>query len=220
MDQKQLNVLMSEPVLRRTWKDFKKYLTRWWFALAQIFLGAIAYFFGEPKALLINLLLCLVLFILASVLAPWRQRDELRQAFNVAAPIYDVAAWSSLEKEFRSIKDVTVMVHWENREGYPKEWNVWGDGELRFTPLAERAGNMLPRTPHSGDFVAADVLAETNPLWRWLCLLATDGTKAETTGDGSERDNQGNEVSSQSGGVRNPQERSANMCAQIAAKIA
>ena len=124
-----------------------------------------------------------------------------------------------MRKSFAASKDVTVAVQWESREGCPKKWNVWGNGERRFTPLAERAGNMLLRTPHSDDFVAANVLAETNALWRWLCLLATDGTKEDESGDGYESDSQGNKISHKLGGLKDPEERSAYMCAEIAAKI-
>lgn len=104
MDREKLNVLMSETVPQRAWNNFKKYLTRWWFVVAQIIMGAIAILFGEPRALWTNLLLCLGLFILASVLAPWRQRNEVRRALKEAAPIYDADRWLSLEKEFRSIE--------------------------------------------------------------------------------------------------------------------
>lgn len=221
MDQKELNVLMSETVLQRGWKDFtEKRLTHWLFWFTEVFIGgAISLMFGAAEALLFILAVCLAVIIAAIATAPARQRDELRRAFNVAAPIYHAATWLSLEKDFRSIANSTVAAQWVSRQGCPREWNVWGDGQRRFTSLAERAGNMLPRTPRSGDFVAADVLAETNALWRWLCLLATDGTTQETTGDGHETDSQGNKVLYEFGGLKDPQERSANMCAEIAAKI-
>ena len=213
--------LLRQGTLRRGWEDTEKCLAHSLFWVAEVFVGGtVGVIYGGMAALLFVLALFVAVFIVATVTAPARQRDELRRAFNVAVPTYDAAAWLTIEKEFRDIANTSVAVAWVSRAGGPKEWNVWGDGQRRFAPLAERAGNMLLRTPLKSDFVAADLLAETNPLWRWLCLLATDGTTLEITGNGFERDNQGNKIFHESGGLKSPQERSANMCAAIAAKIA
>ena len=78
---------------------------------------------------------------------------------------------------------------------------------------------MLLGTPRVRDFITQDVLAETNAVWRWLCLLATDETTEEMKITKPEPDDEGGKVSTVGGTLKELPANSANMCAEIAAKI-
>lgn len=207
--------------LSRGWEDTQKFLAHWLFWMAEVGVGGtIAWAHGGGMALIFIAAMFLSVLIVAVATAPARQRDELRRAYNnVSASTHDAAAWLNLENDFRRIVDTSVAVSWTKRTGETKEWDVWGDGLPRFKPLAARTGKMLLRTPNTGDSIAPDILAEKNALCRWLRLLATDGTTQEMVGSGYKTDSQGVEISWESGGLKEPQERSANMCAEIAGKI-
>jgi len=212
--------LLAQGTLSRGWEDTQKCLTHGLFWIAEVGIGGtVAWAYGGGMALIFIATIFLSILIVAVATAPVRQRGELRRAFNVAAPAYNAESWMSLEKDFRGIVDTSVAASWTKRTGETREWNVWGDGLPRFKPLAARAGNMLLHTPKMRDFIAPEILADKDALCRWLRLLATDGTTREIVGSGHETDSQGIKISHESGGLKEPQERSANMCAEIAAKI-
>jgi hypothetical protein len=128
--------------------------------------------------------------------------------------------WRSLEKDFRNIPDTFggLRADWSHQPEIPNHWNITGGFSPgirdRFEAVAKLAGNRLLVSPAARSMVPQEVLAEADPLTRWLTALR------EVSGHFEARstycDDNGRHVFT--GRVNRVIEASALLCLQLAAE--